>query len=453
MKKDKFSVTIIIQLILLLFFYFFKESLLIDSIDDSETKPLFYPYEYYFVLTAPAVLISISFLVGTIFKIVTTSESNNQSQETTNKEHVFNNLSKFIFFANICLSLESLIAIIYLALTKKQYSHEIYQFGTIIFSFSLIVFLLSNFIGFILFLAKKNWKPYKWISISMLIISVVVFLAPLFYTINTLKELKSVTIIPSEINEKINQLDESQAAQEASNYKEKEEESIYVDFSEIESDNIKTGKYFCDLWENPEDDKDNVSYVIKTYFNKYLFLTKKGSLSALKDSYSMQGFESKDEKVEKVRDKIETKSERIIAAYKSYKDLFYNILSNNVYTNSGLKTGVKSLICTHNDLYKSGNEIKNLENISVIMETRFKHDNYTAQSYYNLIKPYASDDLFDILQSKSEIIEIDETKSTPSEQTKALVVWAYSFWARRHSENNDNEIFEILTNIDEHYKN
>jgi hypothetical protein len=453
MKNTIYKFTLVIELILLIPFYFLKEHLFIDDLYDVPIRPSFYPYDLYFSLFIPTILLCISFLLAYIFNGITSAGSNQEKDHIETNEFKNNDFLKFSFYANLCAcaSLILIFVVFFWIMKIKTCTLSfVSDYPMLNFIFVLLLFVFNIIIGTLFLSIKSLWKTNRLVSFILVIISLLIFISSLAFVTFILLEQKhrSESISTSASEEEVTETDVVSTESEYSEADEIVNDDRCV-FSDTGYGYTKTENYFSDLWDNPEKDKENTAYVIKTFFTKYLELRKTGTISDVKSNYGWGINNIEDEKVQQVINKISSKPERILEAFKSYKFLLYYILSPDVYERSGLEIGVKVLLRAHKDLYESGDHDENVADISKLM--KYTKVNYeVAHEYYDVIQPYLSDDLFDILQSQYNEGEMGK-RSNPSIEAKGTIVWAYSFWARRYVEHNKDIVYQVLEEINDHY--
>ena len=221
--------------------------------------------------------------------------------------------------------------------------------------------------------------------------------------------------------------------------------ALQYNFNFEDLSSLETGAYFADLWESPLHDKDSAQAVLINFFDDYLKLRKYGYVAHFLDAPRYQDLTKQSLKV---WDKIERDPIKLLSAFKSYKAMFYYLIPNEIYVESGLRNLTKLLLQTHYELYDDDTK---LDKIYTIM-TRPRNDKeyLTRYDYFNDLKGFISKNVLTTLQSKANFYSNNPKKITYYGEGEA--VWLYSFWARRHKEKNDDEVFQILYEIDNHYQ-
>ena len=125
----------------------------------------------------------------------------------------------------------------------------------------------------------------------------------------------------------------------------------------------------------------------------------------------------------------------ILDAFFSYEDVIYRCMPISEFHNTAADQLLKQLTVAYNDLY-SDNGLNRLQSIYIEMDDS-KHD--FAWEYYDDIKPHIDDDYLHYFYDRD------------GDFLQNVVVWAYSFWARRNAEGTDNIAYRILSHLNEHY--
>ena len=206
---------------------------------------------------------------------------------------------------------------------------------------------------------------------------------------------------------------------------------------------LKTGAYFADLWENPSDDKDSTLHVLLNVFNDYIILRKEGSVGHYIDA--PRDVNLLDATV-KVMNKLGNDPIKLVSAFNSYRTMIYYLIPEEIYKESGLKNLTELLLQTHHELYDDEKKLDEIYNIMTMPYNDELH--FGRNDYFIDLKDFFSKKIIKAVQSNANFSTDD---SRLSDYSKGQVVWLYTFWARRYKQNNDEEVFQILNEINEHY--
>ncbi len=135
---------------------------------------------------------------------------------------------------------------------------------------------------------------------------------------------------------------------------------------------------------------------------------------------------------------LQGNNDLILKAFMAYNGILFDAISSKVYYRSGAAELLAALSHAHDDLYDTGNSSSRLSKIYKLM-TNIEHS--VASEYYDDIKIHADKETLESY-FKTDSGEIDER----------LVVWAYSFWARRYHDGTEEAAYSILQDIIGNYE-
>lgn len=141
-----------------------------------------------------------------------------------------------------------------------------------------------------------------------------------------------------------------------------------------------------------------------------------------------------EETFRKVYRYLKENTSEILSAFYSYQDIIYQYMPVEKFYNTAAANLVSYLYVAHQDLY-GDDDLSRLENIHKLM-TNIEHDD--ASDYYDDIKLHINKSYLPTFYSKD------------GELYQGGVVWAYSFWARRHTEGTDDIAYTIISALQSH---
>lgn len=243
-----------------------------------------------------------------------------------------------------------------------------------------------------------------------------------------------------------------------------EERGDYEEEGEESNEEEISTYSLASLWDKPEDDEKNIQDLIFFYMDRFLPLDGQGSLEHINQyngfcKYLEMATNETDKELLKVDDqddddkyeilfsntvkiahKINRDPNKIKSVFYTYKNLLYTSLSKKNYFKADLNNYVDILILSYKDIHSSTNSKNVLMELYEITELNNNEEYYKK---FVSIKKIVSEDYKKIYANiyfgnGSKIREED-------------LFWAYSFWVRRDQEKSVTEIFDILTEIQNHY--
>lgn len=215
------------------------------------------------------------------------------------------------------------------------------------------------------------------------------------------------------------------------------------------------------LWENPQDDEKIIQDLIIFYIDRILRLDGQGSLADINYNnviYSYFGVTTPEEDEEllkyvedknqhayisntiKIKDKIGREPNKILSVFYTYKHLLYKSLSQKNYYKSDLNNYVDILILSYKDIHTNDdpkNVLIKLYNNAIL--DFYDSDYDTAYTIGNIVSEDYNREYRNIYYGNGSKVRDED------------LFWAYTFWARRHKENNVKEVYEILKEVQNHY--
>ncbi|MBP4136756.1 hypothetical protein [Flavobacterium geliluteum] len=132
----------------------------------------------------------------------------------------------------------------------------------------------------------------------------------------------------------------------------------------------------------------------------------------------------------------------IIGIFEKHHSLFYSLITRRTYKTFDFDKVVNGLLISYNDIYSSPDYKERLEEIYKIMKFQKGPDD-DAKNFYSKIEPFTSDEF---------LLNLEEIRLISGKQfANGDIVWFYSFWARRYNENNINQVYKIINDINNHY--
>lgn len=223
-------------------------------------------------------------------------------------------------------------------------------------------------------------------------------------------------------------------------------------YNEVEDENESESSFsLSHLWSDPSNDEENVNEALKFFAYMTSLDSQNTHLGEVRWQFSsfendLDSYESDESKnfikqnYVKIRKELNRKPEKIKAAFNNYKYLFYQLFSQKLYRKANIDKYIEILTLSYNDIQNKENPDKALNDIYDIM---LKRDGEDAFDIYDSIEPFISGKSYNFFNS---CFYQDGNK-----MQKGDVVWAYSFWARRAKENNLEEVFNILKEIEQYY--
>ena len=465
MKNNFFKQVLLSQLVVLLAFYGFK-SVFTYQTDDSYSNILFEPYEMYFSISLPAILLVLAILLVFVFRGVIGNEDTNDSvKENSSSE----NFWKGCFYTNLAFATGFIIygLIDFVVYQEGIALNRLFSNDNIEFYWSVgvtLVIIFSFIIGALLLTVNSFWNTNKVFSIAFVILSLLFFVGPFafatFISISSDNARGRETHYPEmegeaypATEEVVEAIEEAAAADEGSD----EPDDTFYNFQNANYHNVDTGNYFADLWSNQENDKQIVAKALTTYLGDYLELHTKQSLFDVKSNSSYEyALSNKDKFVSKIASKINRKAQNIEEAFDSYQGLIYRIVTTDAYYNTPIRLYIKTLLCAHDDIYVSDEKLT-LENINALTKimnidkTDDLHYSFDAHQFFPYMRQRVSNRMYTLINSQYETNQTI-TGANLTDESKGVIVWAYSFWLRRRSEFNDTIVYKILKKLNEHYE-
>jgi hypothetical protein len=196
--------------------------------------------------------------------------------------------------------------------------------------------------------------------------------------------------------------------------------------------------YLSSLWNDPGDDDRNMTDLISYLLKEDEFLDN-GSVEVVRFRAVIECDDSltEEKKYHVIKNFIKNDGKKILATFNSYKRILFRLLPYGTYHASPAHRMIDALMAAYNDIHQKENENDIWVDIYSAMEDGKKK---YAANYYDDIDKYTSD----------AVLKIFTTKDA-DENVKGDVVWAYSFWARRYHEGNIDAVYDIVSQIQEHY--
>lgn len=123
-------------------------------------------------------------------------------------------------------------------------------------------------------------------------------------------------------------------------------------------------------------------------------------------------------------------------------NMFYSLITRRTYKKLDFDKVVTGLLISYNDIYSTPDYKERLEEIYKVMKFQKERDD-DAKKFYSKIEPFTSDEF---------LLNLEEIRLISGKQfADGDIVWFYSFWARRYNENNINQVYKIINEINSHY--
>ena len=232
---------------------------------------------------------------------------------------------------------------------------------------------------------------------------------------------------------------ESAEAEEVFEYS--DDESGY-EAIEVEED------YLSFLWDEDEDISSTFSYLFRNCLSDWngeypnYFLSDIDWLVDRLNENSEEwrkNFSEEDKSSEKILQKIHDylteDPSGILSTFYSYQNVIYQYMPVSDFYGTGAYALLSYLTVAHEDLY-SDSDLNRLQKIYKLM-VNIEH--VDAVDYYEDLKIHINNDYLSNFNDKD------------GDLYQGGVVWAYSFWARRHAERTDDIAYTILSHLNEHY--
>ncbi len=124
--------------------------------------------------------------------------------------------------------------------------------------------------------------------------------------------------------------------------------------------------------------------------------------------------------------------------FETYENLFFQLISSEMYWGTDAPELVNSLIIAYEDLYRNGTEDGRVKSLEIYEEMI---QEYSWGHYLNFIVKRSDGTSLDHFRYNNEDRDLSESQ----------VVWTYSFWARRENEGNAQTTYNILKRMVDHY--
>ncbi len=294
----------------------------------------------------------------------------------------------------------------------------------------LFVTFASAFVGGLSYGIIYLWKRDKIAPAIVLGIVVLIFLPTCFISY------KLIEFTPYSLVEAYSYLqNDYEYSSETPAYVAEEASSVedgYVEFEKIEIPN----PYFASLWDDPSKDR----YIINEAISSTFYGNTESEYSSFYDIISGYKYNSSPS-FQKAQKYLKSHPKELYQIFDSYKELLFYIISPDQYHNSGYAKLCNWLLTVHPLLYQSKSSKEVDETLDAIYNIMNNPNNGSFTSeYFEPLKPYIHTS---VLEKFTDDGSLD----------KESVVWAYSFWARRHHEKNDVVVCRILNTIRNHYRN
>lgn len=198
--------------------------------------------------------------------------------------------------------------------------------------------------------------------------------------------------------------------------------------------------YLSFLW----DEDDDVNSAFAHFFNYTISSWSSDYPHGILSDFDILEYNLKDDSEESANDDklfrkiysylMENPSE-ILSTFYSYQNIIHQYIPIEQFHSTGAQALLQYLLVAHDDLY-SDDDYSRLQKIHKLM-SNIEHE--WASEYYDDIKLHINNDY------KSTFYDMD------GDFYQGGVVWAYSFWARRHAEGTDDVAYEIITSLRDYY--
>jgi hypothetical protein len=448
MKNNIFKFSIIFEIILSVatVIYFFLNPFW-KNVEFLKIKTI-HPNEFFYGYKLNLICLIVSFFTAAIISFLFSDSTKIENNDAISKKIKDKNLLywKYMFFINLLLS----VALFILSYHLKQGIPSIIIFKINYFLHSVLIMffgtiILSFIIGCLFVGTKTFLNQNKLVSFIFFAIGVGFFVAP-YYLIEEIQlDFERESYYRTSMNDV--------PAAIVKDYSDAETTPTVYDWSEDESP-------FSHLWSNPDYDSQIVDEVAGKFFESFIKDENTNTISRIRERYSIGQYKDMDvfrsETVEGNFDKMVSYMSRdakiIEASFDKFKDLIYKYVSYENYNDTNIRKITELLLESHENLYSVENYNKNLRKIFNKMNDK-KTNSYDISDNYQDILPFISQKIKDHLKA-SEYVDPDPSKYEypgPDNIDRKDIVWAYSFWARRNQEKNEDVVFKILTEINDHY--
>ena len=234
-------------------------------------------------------------------------------------------------------------------------------------------------------------------------------------------------------------------------------------FTEERNEEVISTYSLASLWDNSADDEKIIQDLIGYYIDAYLPLDGQGSLEHINqynNIYDYFGVTTEEENEQllkyneeniefkfnisnamKIKNTINRDPIIMKSVFYTYKHLLYKSLSRKNYYKADINNYVDILILSYKDIYANDDPENVLTNLHKIAFSDY--DETDNEENLLTISEIISDDY------KREFRNIYYGNGTKVRDEDLF--WAYTFWARRHHENNVKEIYDILVEVQNHY--
>jgi hypothetical protein len=438
---EKFcKISVICQFVILVLFNFLGQRLFFESdilrnfiVERSNNQPL----NFYFAIASYSVLHFQSVLLALI---ITKIIYKNIEEEELQKKDFWH----YTFIIQFLFSIGFVIFIIILySVEGGKNLIDTYNTFHLALDISWKITVLGILIGGLLSVANSFFKINKTFNIILYTFCILLFSIPFVYLslgfIQSEDQEFNFASTPS-ISSTIQSVSSDTLSQEINNLDNIDE----YDFLNRDVESIETHNFLSDIWDNVAEDKTNVLSVFDTFLNQYMQI--KNNKGIYDIHYGLSSYLYSNNKIkEKIEGKLLNRSPyKIRAAFDSYKNLFYFLITKDIYEKSYFKNIVKALLYACEEKNDLQNSKEKFEEIYQLMNTT-KVENGVASDYYEVLKPHISEEFKAFLESSEKFSE-------DVVEFKVTAVWVYSFWGRRTNENNFDEVYKILREIDLHYE-
>ncbi|WP_299253247.1 hypothetical protein [uncultured Cytophaga sp.] len=372
---------------------------------------------------------------------------------------------KSLFFYSISLILIPLLFIFSGAICDEIMKLAFFEIPWVFYIYQNMLFLISYFflLAYINKLLKKpeastdnknifiKGKDYVSVVIIMFI-----GIASIYFSINNFNNISNQyelikeyeSMIPDTVFVAAHRMDLHEGQ---GDYEEEGEESNEEEISTYS---------LASLWDKPEDDKKNIEDAMLFLIDKNLSTDGQGNLYQLKDDladfiylcpnvYNLYNCNQRlIDKYERhdslqINHFVEIKNEigndpiKMKSVFNSYKYMFYGLMPKRIYSNTDLENMVNILILSYQDL-----NVKNSDN-NLIKVQEISNSEYDYYDKTDMVEKYISEEY---MSEYKKIYYGDGSRIRYGD-----LYWAYTFWARRYDEKNIKEVYEILTEVQNHY--
>lgn len=369
-----------------------------------------------------------------------------------------NNFWKFCFYANLYINLTILLLFfIFITLSDTRalfYFNDTFDYWVLLTAGTL---LASCITAALLLSTSVLWQDNRIIAVLLTLLAVVFFLTPAITS-------AACSFVILNNNNSNNGSFAANATTETPIIKDYETD-VLPDTSTAAS---VTGNWAENLWTTTSGDQDSVQAAAAFCLNNVFTLSHCNAPYSLRYYFS-PGIKNAENNLDaddywhnktaekqglfnynKLVNFIGRDCNKLNSFFESYKSVLYALVNQSAYHSSGAELTITTLLATHDELFAKSNTIEKLDRIYSIMTSNDNAPNATY--YYDTLSKIISDNIEYLLTiNEHETNTGSDQYDDASGIDKGSVVWAYSFWARRYKEGNDDAVSNILYEIDNYY--